>query len=244
VISRQVLAWLGIIGIAFDLLGGLYLAYDLLGGRRGPLRTITRAATYALVFTAFYTAGFFVPFGPITGAGLGTLLGIEYGQQRGEAIGLMFAVLRGAVFGLAGLALYGARFGLVFGLCAAAGLVAVYRLRFSVARDYPSADPKIRITLALALAQAMRAGTVAAAAVIAGAVTSGHAGTIALFAVRLAVVSWLAGFAVASAAPAVESWADRVPARHLGIVGAVLILTGLLTQSIQYWVVIVNLRVG
>jgi len=243
VISRHVLAWLGVIGIAFDLLGGLYLAYDLLGGRRGPLRTITRAATYALVFTAFYTAGFLVPFGPIAGAGLGTLLGIEYGQQRGEAIGLMFAVLRGAVFGLAGLALYGARFGLVFGLCAAGGLVAVYRLRFSVARDYPSpADPKIRI--AVALAQAVRAGTVAAAAVIAGAVTSGHAGTIALFAVRLAVVSWLAGFAVGSSAPAVESWADRVPARRLGIVGAVLILTGLLTQSIQYWVVIVNLRVG
>jgi len=35
-----------------------------------------------------------------------------------------------------------------------------------------------------------------------------------------------------------------VPARRLGIVGAVLILAGLLTQSIQYWVVIFNVRVG
>ena len=33
-----------------------------------------------------------------------------------------------------------------------------------------------------------------------------------------------------------------VPARRLGIVGAVLILAGLLTQSIQYWVVIFNVR--
>jgi hypothetical protein len=55
---------------------------------------------------------------------------------------------------------------------------------------------------------------------------------------------FLAGFAVGSPAPAVEPWADRVPARRVGIAGAVLILTGLLTESVQYWVVIFNMRVG
>ena len=54
----------------------------------------------------------------------------------------------------------------------------------------------------------------------------------------------LAGFAVGSSAAAVEPWADRVAARRVGIAGAVLILTGLLTQSVQYWVVIFNMRVG
>ena len=55
---------------------------------------------------------------------------------------------------------------------------------------------------------------------------------------------FLAGFAVGSPASAVEPWADRVPARRVGIAGAVLILTGLLTESVQYWVVIFNMRVG
>jgi hypothetical protein len=43
----------------------------------------------------------------------------------------------------------------------------------------------------------------------------------------------LAGFEVGSSAPAVEPWADRVPARRVGIAGAVLILTGLLTHSVS-----------
>ncbi|MBJ7602740.1 MAG: hypothetical protein JF888_06040 [Candidatus Dormibacteraeota bacterium] len=133
-IGRYLLAWLGVLGVAFDLMGGLYLAYDLLGGPRGPLRTIMRAATYAVVFGAFYAAGLFAPFGPIAGAGLGILLGIEFGLRRGEAVSLLFAVARGAVFGVAGWALNGARFGLLLGVCTAVGLLIAYRLRFSVAR--------------------------------------------------------------------------------------------------------------
>jgi hypothetical protein len=60
-----------VLGVAFDLFGGLYLAYDLLGGRRGPLRTAVRATTYSLVFGALYTAGVGFPFGPVAGIGLG-----------------------------------------------------------------------------------------------------------------------------------------------------------------------------
>jgi hypothetical protein len=71
-----------------------------------------------------------------------------------------------------------------------------------------SSGPKIRITVAQV--QAVRAGTVAAAAAITGVVTSEGAGTIAGFAVRLAVVS-LAGFAMHNCAPAAEAWADRSP---------------------------------
>jgi hypothetical protein len=243
VISRHLLAWLGVVGIAIDLVGGLYLAYDLLGGRRGPLRTMTRAATYALVFTAFYAAGLFVPFGPVAGIGLGILLGVEYGLHAGEAIGLGFAVGRGAVFGLAGFALQGVKFGLVLGACSAAGLVVVYLLHFSVAADYPSpSDPKIRV--AVAKAQAVRAGVTALAALVAGVAIGEGARSAVSFAIRLAAISWLAGTVVGSTTPGVESWADRLPARRLGIIGAALILIGLLTQSVQYWVVIFNVKVN
>ena len=48
------LALIGIIGSAFDALGALYLAYDLLGGGHGPLRILTRAVTYGVIFGAGY----------------------------------------------------------------------------------------------------------------------------------------------------------------------------------------------
>jgi hypothetical protein len=133
-ISAHLLAWLTLAGRALDLLGGLYLAYDLPGGRRGPLRTLARAGTYAVAFGALYTAGLPLKFGPIAGAGLGVLLGVEYGIRVGETVGFAFAVLRGATFGLAGAVVHGARLGEVLGIGTSLGLLAVYRALLSRAR--------------------------------------------------------------------------------------------------------------
>lgn len=242
-ISRDLLAWLSVAGIAFDLLGGLYLAYDLLGGRRGPLRTLARSATYAVVFGSLYTAGLPLAFGPLAGIGLGLLLGVEYGLHRGERVGLVFAVLRGGVLGVAGGLLYGTLFGVIFGPATAAGLVLVYRLRFSVARSYPELGGRPRIRMDAVRAQAVRVTAIGAAAVVAG-VGAGIGGvTTIVFALRLAVVLQVTGTAISTAAPFVERWADEVPTRRLGMIGATLILTGLLLQSIQYWVVILDITV-
>jgi hypothetical protein len=40
-----------------DVLGGLYLAYDLLCGQHGPLRLLTRAVTYSVIFGIGYGLG-------------------------------------------------------------------------------------------------------------------------------------------------------------------------------------------
>jgi hypothetical protein len=184
-----------------------------------------------------------VPFGPIAGAGFGILLGVEYGIQRGERVGLVFAVARGAVFGLAGFALHGPRYGLALGVTSAVGLVIVYRLKFSVAGDYPSpGDPRIRV--AVAKAQTFRVAMTAVAAIIAGIIARQGVGAITLFVVRLAATAWLAGTIVATTTGTVESWVDRLQPRRLGILGAALFLIGLLTQSVQYWVVIFHVRTG
>jgi len=237
VVDRHLLAWLSLAGIAFDLLGGLYLAYDLLGGRRGPLRTLARAVTYAIVFGALYTVGLPLSFGPAAGIGLGLLLGLEYGLASGETVGLVFAVVRGGVLGAAGALLYGGRFGVIFGICAAAGLLLVYRLRFSVARDRPGRNGPL-IRLEQVRAQAVRVSVIALAAVIAG-LGAGIGDVKAIvFALRLAVVLQVTGTVIGSVAPIVERSADEVSTRRLGMVGAVLILVGLLLQSIQYWLVL------
>jgi hypothetical protein len=57
-------------------LGALYLAYDLLGGEHGPLRTLTRGVTYAVLF----------------GSGYALFLGPVFGVAAGAANGLTLAV--------------------------------------------------------------------------------------------------------------------------------------------------------
>ena len=53
-IDRHLLAAFSLGGTLLDLIGGLYLAYDLLGGKKGPLRVITRIATYSVTFGVGY----------------------------------------------------------------------------------------------------------------------------------------------------------------------------------------------
>jgi hypothetical protein len=193
------------------------------------------------VFAAIYTAGLPLAFGPLAGAGLGVLLGIEYGVRRGETAGFIFAVLRGAAFGLAGTLLYRARFGEVLGGSTAIGLLAAYRARFSVARDYPNA-PQPFVRLDVIKAQAVRASVAATAAIVASVAAGLDEPAGGLFALRLGLVSWIAGTTVGHAAPFVERFADQVSPRRLGAIGAVLILGGLLLQSLQYWVVVLNMQ--
>ena len=58
-------AAISITGSCLDVLGSLYLAYDLLGGRYGPLRLLTRAVTYFVVFGIGYALGLGLFFGLI-----------------------------------------------------------------------------------------------------------------------------------------------------------------------------------
>src|ERR1035437_7191578 len=48
--DHHTVAAVSITGTCLDVLGSLYLAYDLLGGQHGPLRLLTRAVTYSIVF--------------------------------------------------------------------------------------------------------------------------------------------------------------------------------------------------
>ena len=52
--DHHTLAAVSIVGTSLDVLGTLYLAYDLLGGQHGPLRLLTRAVTYSVVFGIGY----------------------------------------------------------------------------------------------------------------------------------------------------------------------------------------------
>ena len=258
VLDRHFIAAISIAGAVCDLMGGLYLAYDLLGGSHGPLRTLTRVATYTLFFCLGYGLPFSLVVGPIravelalvVGLGLGAILGLEYthamrdkarGQHHRYDHGLpfVFGALRGGVFGLAGGLLIGVFFGLFFGFLSAIGLMTVYSFQLSPTDAYQTyTRPKIRARELLA--SALRGGATALAGTLAALLSRSDAWA---FGLVFGLIAGTVSAFISIISPFVEWWADRLPARRLGAFGAFLFLIGVLLQSIQYWVVLLNVAV-
>jgi hypothetical protein len=249
VIDRHVLAAISLTGVILDFMGGLYLAYDLLGGKRGPLRALTRTATYSLLFGV----GYGLPLGPIygfvAGTGLGLALGLEFwvvaatrGRPMPVAAMLGFAVLRGGTAqGLAAALTFDARFGIVFGLFSIVGLAVAYLLGFAPSQEYqPGTRP--RFTRRKLAATCVRGAVIGVAGTLAGAVArEGAQGVV--FGLEIGLVVAAVGAIVATLSPYVEWWADTLPAQRLGMGGALLVLVGFALQSLQYWATLLNVEV-
>src|SRR5689334_24539464 len=75
--DHHTVAAISIAGTCLDVLGSLYLAYDLLGGQHGPLRLLTRAVTYTMVFGVGYAIGLGWLFGLVCGVGTGITIALE-----------------------------------------------------------------------------------------------------------------------------------------------------------------------
>ncbi|HEV3277756.1 MAG TPA: hypothetical protein VG860_13135 [Terriglobia bacterium] len=246
-VDRRFLAELSIAGSVIDVLGGLYLAYDLLGGKHGPLRTLTRAVTYGL----FFGAGVLLPLGAFFAIDMavvmGFTLGIEFSRaSRGELrpgrwLIVLSSLVRGAGLGLGAGVLMGRDFGLWFGLLSFAGQIFAYRVGFGPTAGY-AADRKPRFNRRLVAGALNRTAGYTVAGVLCGALT--HTGRQALgFSVTIGLMIGAMSAVLALAVPFVEWWADNLPERRLGALGAGLVVTGFALQSVQYWAVVLNVPV-
>jgi hypothetical protein len=63
------------------------------------------------------------------------------------------------------------------------------------------------------------------------------------FAVRLGVVTGLVTTVGAMVNPYIEYYADNLPVRRLGVFGIWLVLLGFALQSVQYWMVLLDVAV-
>jgi hypothetical protein len=176
--TDQFIAELSLVGMGLDALGGCYLAYDLLGGKRGPLRTIARAAGYVALCFIGYVLVVGLRYAIVAASGMGILLGIEFriagmNPSHGErhTIVILFGFLRGLVLGLAGISATGPLFGAVFGLLSGAGLTISYLLGFAPTQDY-EAESKPHISGHKMLASLWRAVAVSIARIVAGALNA------------------------------------------------------------------------
>lgn len=246
-IDRHTLALLSIVGSALDLLGALYLAYDLLGGEHGPLRTLTRGVTYGVLFGIGYGIALGPVFGFVSGLAHAITLGAELSRASRHApkpgfwLDTMMSAIRGAGYGIGMAYLFGIRFGLVFGALSTVGQVVAYRFGIRPTLDYqPVARP--RITKHHLLAAFNR--------------TVGYTltGYVSALVEHLRLNAWSVGVRAGLATGLVTAvfmtftsfieWsADHIPEKTMGVVGLALILAGFALQSVQYWVVLLNVDV-
>jgi hypothetical protein len=246
-IDKHTLALVSIIGSSLDVLGALYLAYDLLGGEHGPLRTLTRGVTYGALFGGGFGLALGPVFGLATGVAHGITLAWEYSRasRHGPKPGLWYdtamSAIRGAGFGVGAGYLYGGAFGATFGVLSTVGQVVAYQFGIRPTLDYhPATRP--RLTKYQLLAAVNRTVGYAVTGYIGSLVAQQreHAIAVGLKAgVAIGVVTAVAG----AFTPFVEWTADHVPERRMGVFGVGLIITGFALQSVQYWLVLLDVTV-
>lgn len=246
-IDKHTLALISIIGSSLDVLGALYLAYDLLGGEHGPLRTLTRAVTYGVLFGTGYGLALGPMFGLASGAAHGLTLAWEYSRASRNApssgfwLDAAMSAVRGLGFAIGTAYLFGVRFGILFGLLSTVGQVIAYRFGIRPSTDYrPATRP--RVTRFQLLAAANRTAGYALADYVCSAITQQHR--------HAFVVSIKAGLAIGvvtavsgAFTPYIEWTADHVPEKRMGVYGVGLILLGFTLQSVQYWLTLLDVTV-
>ena len=246
-LDKHTLALISIIGSSLDVLGALYLAYDLLGGEHGPLRTLTRAVTYGVLF----------------GTGYGLALGPVFGLASGVAHGITLAWEYSRA----------SRHASEAGILAGYGHERDSRLRFCVGRflfirrplrhhfwrvehgrtsdrlshwhppdvDYkPATRPRVTRFQLLAALNRTVGYTVTGYVSSLVAQQPEHAIAVGLkTGLAIGVVTAIIG----PCTPFIEWTADHLPERRMGVFGVGLILIGFTLQSVQYWAALLDVTV-
>ncbi|HEV3202682.1 MAG TPA: hypothetical protein VGZ73_32535 [Bryobacteraceae bacterium] len=247
-IDKYTLALVSVVGSSLDVLGALYLAYDLLGGEHGPLRTLTRAVTYGVLFGAGYGLALGPVFGLATGVAHGITLGWEFsrasrtGLKPGFWYDTAMSAIRGASFALGAAHLYGVIFGVTFGTLSTVGQVVAYRAGIRPTIDYqPAMRP--RLTKLQFLATVNRTIGYGAAGYLSALAANERANALSV-GVKTGLVVGVVTAVFGTCTPFIEWMADHVPEKRMGALGIGLILIGFALQSVQYWLTLLDVSIS
>ncbi|HEV2194941.1 MAG TPA: hypothetical protein VGR55_05140 [Candidatus Acidoferrum sp.] len=246
--DHHTLAAVSIAGTCLDVVGSLYLAYDLLGGQHGPLRLLTRAVTYCLVFGVGYGLGLGLIFGVASGVTTGITVSVELNRT---ARGLdhyslpwegVFAAIRGFGFGVGLYKVVGIGFATSFAILITAGQIFAYSRGMRPALDYASSR-RPRLSRRQFWGTVVRTVGYIASALACSAFIH-HVEHPWSFAIRVGLVTGIVTAFGVTFNPYVEYYADNLPERRLGAFGIVLILCGFALQSLQYWLALFDVRLS
>jgi hypothetical protein len=242
--DHHTVAAVSIAGSCLDVLGSLYLAYDLLGGEHGPLRLLTRMVTYSIVFGLGYGFGFGVVFGVAAGAATGVTIAIELARmaRRQDHFSLfvecLFSAIRGFAFGVVLAWSIGPRYGIAFGLLITMGQIIAYSQGIRPNMDYGESK-RPRLSRKQFWAAVVRTFGYITAALVCSALVQ-HLEHPWVFALRLGVVTGLVTALGNAFIPFIEYFSENLPARIMGAFGIGLIFVGFSLQSLQYWLIVLD----
>jgi hypothetical protein len=247
-IDHHAVAAISIAGACLDVLGSLYLAYDLLGGQHGPLRLLSRAVTYSIIFGLGYGLGLGLLFGLAAGTATGITVAMElhrtarYGDHYSLPWEAFFSFVRAIAFGIALYPVQGLAFAAAFTVLITVGPIFAYARGMRPGIDY-SASGKPRMTRRQCWGTVVRTAGYTAAALACSVLSHrfDHAWS---FAIRLGLVTGLVTGVGISINPFIEYYADNLPERRLGAFGIALIVCGFTLQSVQYWLVLFDVRLA
>ena len=244
--DHHTLAAVSITGTCFDVVGSLYLAYDLLGGQHGPLRVLTRAVTYSLIFIVGYGLGIGLIFGISAGLATGITMSIELNRAaRGfDHYSLpwegVFAAIRGFAVGAGLYSIVGFGFAASFAALITVGQIFAYSRGMRPALDYASSR-RPRLSRRQLQGTVLRAIGYFASALACSAFIH-HLDHPWPLAIRVGLVTGIVTAVGVTFNPYIEYYADNLPERRLGAFGIVLILCGFALQSFQYWLALFDVR--
>jgi hypothetical protein len=243
-VDHRTLAAIALSGTALNLLGGLYLAYDLFGGKHGPLRTLTRAVTYGVLFFLGYVVFLPVGFSALAALGTGSTLAIEFaraarGARPTRVAEALSSLVRGACFGLGSALLFGWRFGVSFGALSTIGQIFAYRMGITPMLGLDARRQRRKYLLGVA----NRTIGYALAGLVSAAAAQKQSRTVLLFGVGMGVAIGMISALMGVIGPIIERWADLLPMRRLGVFGTFLVLSGFLLESIEHWLVLFDVPI-
>lgn len=246
--DHHLVASISIAGSCLDVLGSMYLAYDLLGGPHGPLRLLTRAVTYSILFGLGYGLGLGLIFGVASGLASGVTIAIELNRtaKRQDHYSLpweaLFSAIRACAFSAGLYPQVGLSFAIVYAILLTGGQVVAYSRGLRPSLRY-QASPGPKLSRVFFWATLLRTAGYIAAALICSAIVR-HVEHPWLFATRLGVVTGLVTGLGMAFSPHIEYYADNLPQRRMGVFGVALMFCGFAMQSLQYWLVVFDVRVS
>jgi hypothetical protein len=246
--DHHMVAAISIAGSCLDVLGSLYLAYDLLGGPHGPLRVLTRAVTYSVLFGLGYGLGLGVLFGVASGLAIGVTVALEFNRASRQlahySLGweALFSAIRACAFSAALYPQVGFRFAALYALLLTGGQISAYARGVRPALAYTTSR-RPQFSRALFWSTVMRTLGYIGSAILCSAVVR-HVEHPWLFAARLGVVTGIVTGVGVALSPYVEYYAENMPQRRMGVVGVALMFCGFAMQSLQYWLTVLDVRVG
>ncbi len=228
-------AEISLLGMACDLIGGLYLAYDLLGGTKGPLSTLTRVVNYCLMMFLCFLFPLGIKFALIASIGLGTAFGLHVERVcRQQKETLLFLAGVGIVRALAvALAIWLEGMHTVAIIAAPIIFIASIILpKFNIS---PAAifqnHGRPQLQKKQLIISAVLGGLTLFASLLGFGITGGAQNTL-NFALHFAVTFAFTTLLVTTLSPIVEWHADNMPERRMGIIGIALFMLGFVIQAI------------